>query len=97
MARKVGAKNKVGIEVKLQILATYHRLGGLEAFAKWAEANQTEFYRFYSRLAPTEVIAEVTHREVTELSDEQLANIATGSGSGIADSPEGEAETTPLH
>lgn len=55
MARTVGAKNKLGKLAKENIAAVFVRLGGTAAMAKWAEGNQTDFYKLYARLIPTEV------------------------------------------
>ena len=52
MARTPGAKNKVPQAAKENIAAVFVRLGGTAAMAKWAEANQTEFYKIYARLLP---------------------------------------------
>lgn len=55
MARTVGAKNKMSGQAKENIQAVFVRLGGTAAMAKWANENQTEFYKIYSRLLPHEV------------------------------------------
>lgn len=52
--RKAGVPNKVSGTVKDNILAVFNRLDGTSGMAKWAESNQTEFYKMYSRLLPTE-------------------------------------------
>lgn len=54
MARTVGAKNKISGQAKENITAVFVRLGGTAAMAKWAEDNQSEFYRIYARLLPIE-------------------------------------------
>ena len=54
MARTAGAKNKVPQAAKENIQAVFVRLGGTAAMAKWAAANETEFYRIYARLLPVE-------------------------------------------
>ncbi len=40
---------------KENIAAVFVRLGGTAEMARWAKANQTEFYRLYARLVPHEV------------------------------------------
>lgn len=97
MSRPSGSKNKVGAEVKAQILATYERLGALKAFAEWAGENKTEFYRIYAKLAPTEIIADITHYAAEELTDDVLAHIATGSSEGAIEAEGGTEESTPIH
>jgi hypothetical protein len=45
------------LQVKENIVAVFDELGGLEEMVNWAKSDpkhQTEFYRFYSRLAPIE-------------------------------------------
>jgi len=36
------------------IVAVFTRLGGTATMAEWARRNQTEFYRLYARLIPSE-------------------------------------------
>lgn len=57
--RTKGSKNLVGATAKQNILAVFTRLGGTAAMADWAQENQTEFYRLYARLIPTEVEAKI--------------------------------------
>jgi len=97
MARPKGSKNKTGAEVKAQMLATYERLGGLHAFAEWAKEHQSEFYRMYAQLAPKEITADVHVTSEVDLTDEQLAAIATGSGSGASEAESGSEEPSPVH
>ena len=80
MSRPKGAPNKIGRSVKENVVAVFERIGGLDAMSRWAQRNQNEFYRLYSRLMPTEIISEVTIRNADEMSDDELANLAaTGS------------------
>jgi hypothetical protein len=53
--RPKGARNKISGSAKENITAVFTRLGSTAAMAEWAEANQTEFYKIYARLLPTEV------------------------------------------
>lgn len=39
---------------KENIAAVFTRLGGTAQMAKWAQENQTEFYKLYARLVPVE-------------------------------------------
>ncbi len=59
MARPKGAKNKVSGTAKENIIAVFTRLGGTAKMAEWAEDNQTEFYKIYSRLLPTEIEGDI--------------------------------------
>ena len=55
--RPKGATNKIPKQVKENIVAVFDELGGLDGMVDWAKSdpkNQTEFYRFYARLAPIE-------------------------------------------
>lgn len=53
--RVAGTPNKVSALAKDNIISVFTRLGGTAAMAIWAQDNQTEFYRIYSRLLPTEL------------------------------------------
>lgn len=55
MARPKGAQNKLSRAAKDNIAAVFVRLGGTAQMAVWAKENQTEFYRLYARLIPTEL------------------------------------------
>lgn len=97
MARPKGSKNKTGAEVKAQILACYERLGGLESFTNWARDNPSEFYAKYASLAPREIDAVVTYHDETDLSDAELASIATGRGDGAAETPDSTPVESSVH
>jgi hypothetical protein len=60
--RVKGSKNKVQATVKDNIIAVFHRIGGIEAMTAWAENNQTEYFRLYGRLLPieTQVSGQIT-------------------------------------
>jgi hypothetical protein len=53
--RVKGTPNKVSGTAKENIIAVFTRLGSTAAMAKWAADNQTEFYKLYARLLPTEI------------------------------------------
>jgi hypothetical protein len=97
MARPKGSKNKVGAEVKAQIAACFERLGGLAAYEKWARNHESEFYKAWAQLAPKEVTADVTYRDETDLTDAELAAIATGRGEGAAETTGGEEVAPGVH
>jgi hypothetical protein len=40
-----GRPNAITATAKENLIAVFTRLGGTAAMAKWAEANQTDFYR----------------------------------------------------
>jgi hypothetical protein len=95
--RPPGAKNKLTASVKENIVAVFTRLGGTAAMAKWAEGNKTEFYRLYSRLAPTQLEATVEYVDARQLSDAELADIATGRSLGAAEAQGSAEEPSPVH
>ena len=53
--REKGTPNKVSATAKENIIAVFTRLNGTAGMAKWARKHQTEFYRIYARLLPTEI------------------------------------------
>ena len=53
--RPKGTPNKLPGTVKENIVCVFTRLGGTAAMARWAEENQTEFYKIYAKLLPTDV------------------------------------------
>ena len=57
--RKPGSPNKMASGVKSNVIGVFSKIGGREAMAEWALANQTQFYQIYSKLLPSELSAEV--------------------------------------
>lgn len=97
MASRKGIPNKIGAGVKANIIGVFEKIGGRDAMAEWAKENKSEFYRLYARLAPTEVLATVDIRDATELSDGELASIASGSGEGVVETQESGGESGAVH
>lgn len=97
MARPKGTPNKIGPQVKENIVAVFTRLGSTAAMAEWAKEHRTEFYKMYAALAPKEIDATVTHRDETTLTDDELADIATGRSSGTVETPTGETLESSVH
>lgn len=64
MARPLGSKNKIPTTAKDNVLAVFNRLGGTAAMAKWAMANQSDFYKLYGKLVPQQIDLEVTERPI---------------------------------
>ena len=87
-----GIPNKIGAAVKSNVIAVFDKIGGRDGMAKWALSNKTDFYKLYARLIPTESVTEIIRRDATELSDNELANIATGSSTGAAGETPSEAQ-----
>jgi len=59
--RKKGTSNKLNATVKDNVLAVFNRLDGTAGMAQWAKENQTEFYKIYARLIPSEVAQKTEH------------------------------------
>lgn len=53
--RVKGTPNHMSSGVKANIIGVFDKIGGRDAMAKWAYENQTEFYKLYGRLLPTEL------------------------------------------
>jgi len=52
--------NKTTAAVKEALTMAYEGIGGVETMKLWAQDNQTEFYKLWSKLLPQEVNAAVT-------------------------------------
>lgn len=96
MASRKGSPNKVGTQVKENIVAVFTRLGSTHAMALWAKEHQTEFYKMYASLAPKEVDATI-RREEADLTDAELADIAAGRSARAVETTSGETQPTELH
>jgi hypothetical protein len=69
--RKAGSKNVFSATVKDNILAVFNRLGGAASMAEWARKNETEFYKLYARLIPSDTGS----RESTEYSVKVITSV----------------------
>lgn len=97
MPRTKGARNKIGAQVKENVIAVFTRLGGTAAMADWARENLTEFYKIYARLIPTEVTATIDIRDASELSDSELIAICLGGSTGTVVEAPSEGESREFH
>lgn len=61
--RARGTPNSLSADAKAEVLACYAAIGGREQFRRWAEDNQTEFYKLFARLLPKNVQGRV---EITD-------------------------------
>ena len=52
---KKGGHHKVSQRIIKSFLDCYDQIGGDKAFQSWAKENQTEFYKFYSKMLPANV------------------------------------------
>lgn len=55
--RTKGTPNAVTAKFKDAVQIVYDEIGGHEAFAEWARANRSDFYRICSKLIPAEAAA----------------------------------------
>jgi UV DNA damage repair endonuclease len=62
--RTAGTPNKLTRTIKESLEMAFDGIGGTSALTKWAKSHQSEFYRIYSKLLPTNIKADVetTHK-----------------------------------
>ena len=77
-----------GSGVKEKIMAVYEACGGVQGMTEWAKANQTEFYKLYGRLIPTDIVIDAAP-EVLEGLSTFAAFVAKASGQAEDGSGEG--------
>ena len=53
--RPKGSVNKTTASVKQALVEAFQNRGGVPALVRWANANETEFYKLWGRLVPHEV------------------------------------------
>lgn len=53
--RPKGGLNKFTVSAKAAFQYAYQAIGGDEALATWARENESDFYKLFARLIPTEV------------------------------------------
>jgi hypothetical protein len=53
--RKAGTPNKLSATVKDNVIAVFHGIGGVDTMTTWAKSNETEFFKLYSKLLPTDL------------------------------------------
>jgi len=53
--RPKGVPNKISGTAKENFVCVFNRLGGTAEMARWANENQTEFYKLYAKLLPLQV------------------------------------------
>jgi hypothetical protein len=97
VASRKGSPNKIGAQVKDNLVAVFTRLGSTAAMAAWAKDHQSEFYKMYAALAPKEIDATVRHVDESDLTDAELADIATGRGAGATEATDVTQEPGELH
>lgn len=61
VGRAKGKTNNITRSLKENILEVFDRIGGVQNFAAWAEANETEYYtKIFVKLLPTDIKVEAT-------------------------------------
>lgn len=74
--RPPGTLNKSTKAIKDAFHEAFFKRGGVAALLKWAEKNETEFYKLAARLIPVQVKGTINHQvSAQELSDDELAAI----------------------
>lgn len=53
--RKKGTPNKVTATIKEALTTAFEKLGGTQSLVSWGQANPTEFYKLWGKLAPHDV------------------------------------------
>jgi len=53
--RKKGSVNKSTASTKAALMAAFDQRGGVPALLRWAKDNETEFYKLWGRMVPTEI------------------------------------------
>lgn len=56
--RQKGTPNRVTKTAREAFMFAAEKIGGAERLARWAEQNETEFFKLYARLIPQEVTGE---------------------------------------
>ena len=57
--RKKGSANKTTVKVREAMELAFEGIGGVPALIKWAQDNQTDFYKLFAKLLPVQVEASV--------------------------------------
>ena len=66
--RQKGTPNKNTLAAKEAFQIAFDDMGGASALAKWAQENQSDFYKLYSRLIPmdTNISGSITLASLVE-------------------------------
>lgn len=77
--RKAGTPNKTTASVRAALEKAYEAIGDDKAFAAWALANKTEFYKLWIKMLPTSLQATITDNLTKEQRDAAVAAAAAKS------------------
>ena len=53
--RAKGTPNKTTASVKAALVEAFDKMGGVPSLVRWAKQNETEFYKLWTKMLPTEV------------------------------------------
>lgn len=70
--RVKGVPNKSTKAVKEALQEAFEGIGGVNALVEWAKTEQTEFYKLWAKLLPTEVKAQVKNIGDTPIGKVQI-------------------------
>ena len=70
--RVKGVPNKSTKAVKEALQEAFEGIGGVDALVEWAKTEQTEFYKLWAKLLPTEVKAQVKNIGDTPIGKVQI-------------------------
>lgn len=80
-----GIPNKTTTSAREAIIDVFNRIGGRKNFARWARENETEFYRHFARLIPTDTLIKkeyiannvLINQQNNSLNRDQLVRLAS--------------------
>lgn len=72
--RTKGTPNKTTASVKEALEQCFEKLGGVDVLAKWAQENQTEFYKLWAKILPKDLQLECRGPLLEELVAGALAD-----------------------
>ena len=61
--RQKGTPNKVTANAKQAFQMAFDELGGVSSLVTWAQQNETDFYKLFSKLIPQDVNANISTHE----------------------------------
>ena len=95
--RQKGTVNKISATVRDNVVEVFDTLGGTKKMVEWAKDNLAEFYRLYAKLLPTEAVLNVNHANPIELTEAELADIASAGRAGTAETQSGSEVPSSVH
>lgn len=61
--RQAGTPNKITASAKQAFQLAFDELGGVTALVTWAQQNETDFFKLFSKLIPQDINASITNHE----------------------------------